>query len=44
MRNKESETFIFRASKIKTNDNPSIESWERTIRKFAKKVHVVQLH
>jgi len=44
MRNKESETFIFRASKIKTNDNPSIESWERTIRKFGKKVHVVQLH
>ena len=47
MRNKESDTFIFRASKIKnsnTTDNPSIESWERTIRKFAKKVHVVQLH
>ena len=47
MRNKESDTFIFRASKLKnsnTTDNPSIESWERTIRKFAKKVHVVQLH
>ena len=44
MRNKESDTFIFRASKLKnsnTTDNPSIESWERTIRKFAKKVHVV---
>jgi len=47
MRHKESETFIFRASKIKntsTTDNPTIESWERTIRKFANKVHVVQLH
>lgn len=47
MRNKESDTYIFRASKLKSTsapDNPSIESWERTIRKFAKKVHVVQLH
>ena len=47
MRNKESETFIFKCSKqksCKTTDNPPIESWERTIRKFTKKIHVIYLH
>ena len=39
---KKGESFIFRASKATTSkNNPTIDKWERVIRKFTKNVKVM---